>query len=29
MNIKGDSYRMEEKKKAGIIPAASTVETEK
>lgn len=28
-NIKGDSYRMEEKKKAGIIPAAPSVETEK
>ena len=28
-NIKGDSYRMEEKKKAGIIPAAHSVETEK
>lgn len=28
-NIKGDSYRMEEKKKAGIIPAAPSVESEK
>ncbi|WP_282432404.1 IS21-like element helper ATPase IstB [Metalysinibacillus jejuensis] len=28
-NIKGDSYRMEEKKKAGIFPLPHTVKTEK